>query len=148
MVRGLGTGTFLLALNTPCIEHTGSFYPNGYGRIWEDGKHHLAHRHAYEQEHGPIPDGMKVCHECDNRPCINIEHLFLGTQAENLEDMRSKGRGAKGETHGRSMLSLEQVTAIKERLRSGKRGIVTALARKYGVSQPTISLIKNEKTWQ
>ena len=61
------------------------------------------HRIAWEAARGPIPEGMVVCHHCDNPPCVNIEHLFLGTQADNLRDMRSKGReGSSITAHNRT----------------------------------------------
>ena len=71
-----------------CIEWTGARSSNGYGR---HGKRY-AHRMAWEQAHGPIPDGLVVRHSCDNPPCVNVEHLLLGTQADNVEDARARRR--------------------------------------------------------
>lgn len=80
-------------------------YPNGYGRMGmgsraDDSRRDvMAHRFAWELEHSEIPKGMNVCHQCDNPPCVNVEHLFLGTQADNLVDMHNKGRGKECELH-------------------------------------------------
>lgn len=65
----------------------------GYGTFSVNGQMVAAHRYSYEQANGPIPDGMKVCHHCDNMLCVNPEHLFVGTQGDNMRDMRAKGRG-------------------------------------------------------
>jgi hypothetical protein len=76
-----------------CLEWTGFTDDRGYGRIWVDGKCQKAHRIAWELANGLIPDGMCVCHRCDNPPCCDVEKcLFLGTQVENIADMDAKGR--------------------------------------------------------
>jgi HNH endonuclease len=77
-----------------CIEWTGSKDPSGYGRIGIAGVRHRTHRLAWELVHGPIPEGIQVLHRCDNRPCCNVEHLFLGTNAVNMADRDAKGRHA------------------------------------------------------
>ena len=79
-----------------CVEWIGYTMPGGYGQ--SNGK--LAHRTAWETAHGPIPDGIEVLHSCDNPPCHNPEHLFLGTQADNMADMDAKGRRGVKEQSG------------------------------------------------
>ena len=78
-----------------CIEHTGARNKEGYGKRWDRNakRSALAHRLAWMEVHGQIPAGMSVLHRCDNPPCINVEHLFLGTPQDNTQDMISKGRG-------------------------------------------------------
>jgi hypothetical protein len=82
-----------------CRVFTGSKHVFGYGKMWDGERADVTHRLAYRAFVGPIPDGMAVCHRCDNPPCIRVEHLFLGTLADNLADMRAKRRHSQGPRH-------------------------------------------------
>lgn len=77
---------------TLCVEWTGARTSTGYGAVRHGSKSQLVHRVEWERHFGPIPPGMFVCHSCDNPPCCNIEHLFLGTPMDNVRDMIAKGR--------------------------------------------------------
>jgi hypothetical protein len=83
-----------------CWNWTDAIGSSGYGVFWNGEKSVNAHRQAYELFVGDIPDGLCVCHTCDNRECINPAHFFLGTNAENTRDRVSKGRSARGLSHG------------------------------------------------
>ena len=90
----------LKVTDTGCIEWIGAVNRRGYGRIKTPSKTFGAHRLAWELANGPIPDGLCVCHTCDNPPCCNVGHLFLGTTAENVADKIAKGRHPnQGKTH-------------------------------------------------
>lgn len=88
-------------MDSPCIEWWGatSDSTGGYGYLYIHGKRVVASRFVWEECFGPIPDGLWVLHHCDNPPCVNPEHLFLGTNRDNMIDMRDKGRGKLGWTH-------------------------------------------------
>jgi len=139
---------FLGAGPDDCWVWRGVRNAEGYGKIGEGGVHGRtlqAHRVSYELANGPIAKGMFVCHHCDNPSCVNPAHLFLGTQADNTQDMMNKGRSARGDGIGISKLISQQVYEIRAML---DRGISQLLiAGKYGVSQTAITRINTGKTW-
>lgn len=130
-----------------CWGWRGSIGHGGYGHF--HGIHSTprsAHRWAYEEFIGTIPEGMQVCHTCDNPPCSNPRHLFLGTVSDNMRDKIAKGRQARGARMGMSKLTDAQVSVISKRVRRGE--LQAPLAQEFGVSQSTISLIKLRKVWR
>lgn len=116
---------------------------NGYGKI--DNK--MAHRIYYEKFVGKIPKGILVCHGCDKPSCVNPEHLFLGTQKDNVADMYKKGRALVGEKKGNHKLSKQQVISIRAEYKPNKISY-PFLARKYRVSKTLIFNIINNLTWK
>lgn len=115
---------------------------DGYSRIWFAGRSQLGHQIAYESFVAPIPAGMIVCHRCDNRRCVNPDHLFLGTNADNTADRDRKGRQARGERGGRAKLTEAQVVSI-----IGDRRTQAAIAAVYGVGETAINNIKRGTSW-
>lgn len=127
---------------TPCIEWEGG-HQHGYG--FHSPSRTRAHRRAWILAHGPIPDGLIVMHLCDNRGCVNVDHLRLGTHAENMADMKAKGRARAG--YGNRKLTDAQVAEIRSRL-TGRYGECSALGREFGVSHRTIGLIRDGRIWK
>jgi len=128
-----------------CWVWMGATTMRGYGQIESFNRKHYAHRASYEAFIGPIPEGMNVCHACDNVYCVNPAHLFLGTQKQNLEDMARKRRSTLGERNPMAKLSTKDVEDIKYLITTEVSN--KSLALKYGVSTKTINLIKQGKRW-
>lgn len=129
-----------------CWPWRGTIRRKGYGQMSVAGRTRLAHRLAYELAVGPIPDGLQVCHRCDNPPCCNPAHLFLGTAADNQHDKGAKGRAARGSANGGGgKLTEDQVRTIKARLARGDTPV--ALSHAYGVSAAMIRYIRSGKKW-
>lgn len=131
-----------------CWNWTG-YCSRGYGRMTVAKKGILVHRLAYEVSIGRIPNGLDVLHTCDNPRCVRPSHLFVGNDADNMKDKTSKGRQARGQTHGNSKLTDEQRVEIKRKYRitsrggRGKLGMATVLARKFGVTAACVRMIAN-----
>jgi hypothetical protein len=130
------------AVLSACIEWHLSRNRGGYGQVSRGGKQLTAHRVMYEQEVGPIPEGHYVLHTCDNRACVNPEHLFTGTHADNMADMTAKNRQARGERCARAKLSDEGAGVIRATAGVLPQSIV---AEAYGVTQGAVSQIINRK---
>lgn len=121
----------------------------GYGHFAIKGNFYLAHRFMWIINNGNIPDGLFVCHKCDNPCCINPDHLFLGTNIENLQDAINKGiklGNSKGEKNGRSKLTQNQILNIKHLLHC--KVPTKRIAEKFGISQRHVQYISNNKTWK
>lgn len=124
-----------------CWVWCGSKAPGGYGQLSVGGKLQRANRVSWRLFRGEIPKGLHVLHRCDNPPCVNPEHLFLGTHGDNVRDMFSKGRGKF--TRIPPKLTEDQVTKIYSDDR-----IYKEIAKDYGVDPSTICDIKRRKSWK
>ena len=116
-----------------------------YGRFHVAGRKVLAHRLAYELLIGPIPDGLDLCHTCDNDACVRPDHLFPATHEVNMRDAAAKGRVARGERVTRSKLTSDQVSEIRARRLAGE-GVV-ALGIAFGVHNSVISRVARGVAW-
>lgn len=128
--------------NSGCILWLGSCMPFGHGRMRWDGRLHLTHRLAWMAHRGEIPEGIMVCHKCDVPSCINPNHLFLGTNADNILDMYAKGRRVmtRGEKGPNAKLSDDQVRAIRADPRRQK-----LIAADFSICTQTVSSIKTRR---
>jgi len=136
---------------TKCWVYIGGIGKDGYGVAWFNGKCFRAHRLAYQLFRGTIPKRKHICHHCDNPPCINPNHLFVGTALDNARDCIQKGRtnykGAKGSKHGHAKLSEVQVLEIRARIKS-KEIIQYRAAKIYGVDSGLINGIVHRRIWK
>lgn len=128
-----------------CWPWTRTRTPQGYGAFKHQGQGYRSHRFAWILTYGAIPEDLQVCHHCDNPPCCNPKHLFLGTQVDNMADMERKGRAVRhpGSINGSSKLTEPQVAEILE-----AAGSQQSIADRYGVSQGLISQIKRGVAWK
>jgi hypothetical protein len=132
-----------------CTSHSKS-HAGGYPRILKSGKRDYIHRHIYEECFGEIEKGQVVRHTCDNPMCINPEHLIIGTQRDNIQDMMDRDRNSfyafRGDENGNSKLNEEKVKVIKQRLLDGDNPMQIALDN--NVSYQTIYAISKGKAWK
>jgi len=131
------------------VLYDGHINRSGYGWKYsaDIGTKESAHRWAWRIQNGPIPEGLNVLHRCDTKPCINTDHLFLGTQADNMIDMESKGRGVHpqlpGERNPSARLTEQQVLDIRSDPRSH-----SVVAADYGVCKATIAHARSGRNWR
>jgi hypothetical protein len=133
----------------PCWLWTGGHTSAGYGnfRLSAEDGNDQAHRVMYLLERGVIPDGLWVLHHCDNRPCVNPDHLFLGTRQDNSDDMVAKGRSVRGERNPRHRLTAAIVLRLRQRHQAGGASW-TQWAAEYGVTATTIQQAVLGRTWK
>ena len=131
---------------TGCWEWMACKGRHGYGHLRYKGPVVLAHRLSYTMWRGPIPKGKCVLHHCDNRGCVNPQHLFVGTREDNMRDAMAKGRIARGELHVHSVLNEDDVRDIRRRLANAETQV--SIARDYGVCGNAIWSIARGRTWK
>lgn len=134
-----------------CRLWIGNHSSNGYGHFYLNRSYQeeLAHRVAWEIANGPIPDGLWALHRCDVRPCVNVEHLFLGDAQTNVDDMRAKGRYncVRGEQHGSTSLTEEKVLQVFQLLAENKL-THEEIGNKFDVDRRVIEHINTGNTWR
>lgn len=128
--------------NTGCLLWGGHCGHAGHGQIGANGKVLRVHRVSWEINNGPIPDGLNVLHKCDTPNCVNPNHLFLGSQKDNMADMKAKNRSTKGIKHGNSKLTDDVV----RRIRKDRRRLVE-IASDYGIAISTASQVRSGQGW-
>lgn len=123
-----------------CWEWNGLLDKKGYGRVWDGTRVAAAHRASYETWAGPITSADLACHRCDNPPCMNPAHLFLGTDADNARDMVQKLRSCNGENRPQHKLTDLQIEQLRASY-TGAWGEQSALARQYGIAPSYVSAL-------
>lgn len=126
-----------------CRVWTGTLFRDGYGQMTWKGRVRRAHAVAWEEAgRGSLPAGMVFCHTCDNRRCVNPDHMFIGTNKDNMADMVAKGRSGRGSKNANAKLTAEQVRAIRQDGRPHKQ-----IAADYGIKSSNVSHIKTRRNW-
>ena len=130
-----------------CHMWTAGKFDTGYGAFQVGGRAKGAHRVAVELAYGAIPEGKLICHRCDTPGCVNVEHLFQGTPADNSSDMASKGRAARGVKNTNAKMTPAKVREIRALYKTGEF-YQKDLALRYDVTQSIISKIIRGWSWK
>jgi len=125
-----------------CVLSKNQPQKDGYCYETRGGKRQASHRWEWEDNYGKIPEGLMICHKCDNPSCKNLDHLFMGTNADNQKDKRLKGRACRGETRHNARLNKDLVKLIRGSTESQR-----VMAFKLGVDPATVRRVKQGKTW-
>ena len=130
-----------------CWEWAGAIDGTGYGQLRINKTSIRAHRQAWEIFNGPIPEGLFACHKCDNRKCCNPFHIFLGTNQQNIDDAKKKGRIPCGEAHHSAKLTLSIVRRVRSLYESGQytQKQITIIT---GIPKSTVHQITSRQTWR
>lgn len=142
-------GYTLNGVVSKCWEFGGSVFSNGYGRLHRvvNAKRvSRAHRYAYMLVHGSIADGLSILHHCDNRLCCNPNHLYEGDQVQNMDDMTSRNRQAKGSKHGNSVLVEDDVAFVRLLLDQGFTYMT--IAEMFGMSKSSVARLASAANWK
>lgn len=129
-----------------CWEWQGSKDSSRYGQLSVEGEMILVHRISFELHNGPIPEGKKVLHSCDNPPCVRPDHLFLGDDIDNALDRNRKGRQAKGERIHAAKLTAGDVIHMRSLRKSGTH--LTELAKQFGVCSTHVWMVCARRLWK
>lgn len=149
-VKGL-VAFYKTSQETDCWVWIGRTHKSGYGLVCcrtTSKNEHYAHRLSWELHHGPIPTGLQVCHHCDNPPCVNPEHLFLGTAWDNTWDSKRKGRAIQGERVASSRLCAEQVLEIRKLGRETTTLSQRQIGALFGVTRSAVQRVLSRGTWK
>lgn len=132
-----------VVMTNGCRLWTGSFTSRRYASIRVNGTRPLMHRFVFERIHGRIPEGLCVCHRCDNTRCVEPTHLFLGSHQDNMTDRNTKKRHCRGSRSPVAKLTDQQIQEILSSINSNR-----FLAARYGVHRAHISRIRSGKRWR
>ena len=130
----------------PCWVWTAGLYKDGYGLFKHNGRLWRAPRYSYTEAYGPLSANVFVLHHCDNRTCVRPDHLFLGSQRDNMADRQRKRRQCYGSRNGRAKLVESDVVVIRNLSAGGQCN--AAIARQFGVSSVMVGLIVSGRSWR